>query len=171
MLWSFVIVAVIPITAHHSVFFHYLISISLSTPLLTTCLLIISNSPKPLIYNVVLVKLHIHQYPPFSCSTEKPHNRINSTASSCIRSAFCIGFWPNFQALLEKTERTYKTLQELSQPLFTVNGDKFSLLIQTRLHWHSFSSDRISEAHIIAYISLSRKDSTEVICTSCSMHW
>lgn len=116
MLSSFVIVAVISITVHNSVFFHYLMSISLSTSLLTMCpLLIISSPPKPLISNIVLMQLHK------TTKQNKQHSII------LYQTAFCTGFQPNFQAVLEKTESTFKILQELSQPLFTANRDKFCL--------------------------------------------
>lgn len=61
MLLCFAIVAVTSITEHHSVLFHYLMSMSLLTSLLTVSPLL--TYPKPLIYNAVLVQFHIHQHP------------------------------------------------------------------------------------------------------------
>lgn len=122
-----ILVAIIYINTHSSVLFYYLIFISLLTQLLP----MFSTQPLcfPTIHAITcLFSCNYTSLSLFSSShiTEKQKN------TTLNQTGFCTSFQPNWHGLLEETESTFKTFQELSQSQFTVSKETSSLLTQIR---------------------------------------
>lgn len=106
-----------------------LFNIYRSTLLLTICpLIIISDPPRPLAPYLQYCSSAVTYTSTcfFSCSIEKPKNKINRTASSCIRQLFAPAFDRIFKQCL-KRQRIQNTSRGVSASVHSQQRQVFSL--------------------------------------------